>query len=222
MVQTAADSLFGRERDVAALAAFVRQAGEDGGAVLVTGEAGVGKTALVNAVAADARRRGVPVLRAAGAEFEAALSFAGLDQLLQPVLGRVAELEEADRRALRVALGLGGGRASGEFAGAGATLRLLATVAGGRPLLVVVDDVNGLDRASAAVLAWVARRVSGSGIALIATMRSGERTPFERGGLSIHELPPLSDAEATALLRARFPRLAPHARGRLLAEAGGN
>src|SRR3954464_13287021 len=133
MEQTSADSLFGRERDVTALAAFVRQAGEDGGAVLVTGEAGVGKTGLVDAVAADARRRGVPVLRAAGAEFEAALSFAGLDQLLQPVLGRLAELDLADQRALGMALGVGDGRASDEFAVANATLRLLAVVAGGAP-----------------------------------------------------------------------------------------
>jgi DNA-binding CsgD family transcriptional regulator len=222
IVETSAGSFFGRERDVAALTAFVEQAGRDGGAVLVTGDAGVGKTALLDVVAADARRRGVPVLRAAGAEFEAALSFAGLNQLLHPVLGRLSELDVADQRALQMALGLGEGRASDEFAVADATLRLLAGVACGGPLLVVVDDVNWLDRASSAVLAFVARRVSATGIALIAAMRSGERTPFERGGLSRYELQPLSDPEATALLRARFPRLTLHARSRLLAEADGN
>jgi predicted ATPase len=63
MAQTAAHSLFGRKRDVAALGAFVEDAGEHGGAILVTGDAGVGKTALVNAVAAHARQRGVRVLR---------------------------------------------------------------------------------------------------------------------------------------------------------------
>src|SRR4051794_33021081 len=198
-MQTPADSLFGRERDVAALAAFVLQAGEEGGAVVVTGDAGVGKTALLDVVAADARRRGAAVLRAAGAEFEAALSFAGLNQLLHPVLGRLPELDEADQRALRMALGLGEGRASDEFAVADATLRLFATLADGQPLLVVVDDVNWLDRATSAVLAYVARRVAGTRIALIATMRSGERTPFEHGGLQTHELHPLSEPEADAL-----------------------
>src|SRR3954468_14368500 len=103
IVWSTAHSLFGRERDVAALEAFVAQAAADGGAVLVTGEAGVGKTAMVDVVAAGgreggvgrtamvdvvaagARQRGVRV-RAAGTEFEAALSFAGLNQLLHPVL----------------------------------------------------------------------------------------------------------------------------------------
>src|SRR3954451_3130292 len=184
MEQTSADSLFGRERDVAALAAFARQAGEDGGAVLVTGEAGVGKSALVNPGGAAARRRGMPVLRAAGAEFEAALSFAGLEQLLHPVLGRLAELAPGGPRALGMALGVGDGRASDEFAVANATLRLLAVVAGGAPLLVVVDDVNWLDRASASVLAYVARRVGGEGGPVIGQAPRGRRQAVGGSGLA--------------------------------------
>jgi predicted ATPase len=82
------------------------EAADDGGALLVTGDAGVGKTALLNVVAGEVRRGGSRVLRAAGAEFEAALSFAGLGQLLQPVLGQLVELDEIDQRALRVSLGL--------------------------------------------------------------------------------------------------------------------
>src|SRR3954452_23200426 len=215
IVWSTAHSLFGRERDVAALEAFVAQAAGDGGAVLVTGEAGVGKTAVVDVVAAGARQRGVRVLRAAGTEFEAALSFAGLNQLLHPALDGLDGLEEADRRTLRVALGLGEGRTSDEFAVAQATVRLLAHLTETAPDLVVVDDANWLDRASSAVLAYVARRVAGTRVALIATMRSGERTPFERGGLSAYELRPLSDPEADGLLQARFPRLTVHARSRL-------
>jgi predicted ATPase len=92
--------IVGRERDLSVLRTFVAQAAEIGGALLLTGDAGVGKTALLNEVAADARRGGTRVLRAAGAEFEAALSFAGLNQLLGPVLGRLSELDEIDRRAL--------------------------------------------------------------------------------------------------------------------------
>jgi hypothetical protein len=221
-VQTSAHSLFGREPDLELLGAFVDQAAEDGAAVLLTGEAGVGKTALVNLIASDARRRGVRVLRAAGAEFEASLSFAGLSQLLHPVLDQLRVLDDADRQALRMALGLREGRASDEQAVSNATLRLLTTVADGQSLLVVIDDVNWLDRASSAVLAHVARRVGGTRTALIATMRTGERTPFGRGGLDRHELRPLAGPEATALLRARFPSLTQHTRGRLLEEAQGN
>lgn len=214
--------IVGRTRDVSFLRTFVAEASDDGGALLVTGEPGVGKTALLNVVAAEARRRDARVLRCAGTEFEAALSFAGLDQLLQPVLGQVSELDENDQRALRVSLGLIDGTASEEHAVAMATLRLMAAIAAVEPVLAVVDDVNWLDRASAAVLAYVARRVSGTRIALIASMRTGQRTPFERGGLATYELQPLSESEAEALLRERFPSLTPRARARLLAEAQGN
>jgi DNA-binding CsgD family transcriptional regulator len=162
------------------------------------------------------------VLRAGGAEFEAALSFGGLSQLLQPILDRVSALDEIDQRALGVSLGLIAGTASEEQAVAMATLRLLSVIAADEPVLAVIDDVNWLDRASSAVLASVARRVGGTRIALIASMRSGERTPFERGGLATYELQPLSESEADALLKEHFPSLTPRTRGRLLAEAQGN
>ena len=197
------------------------EAAEDGGALLVTGDAGVGKTALLNAVAGEARRGGARVLRAAATEFEAALSFAVLGQLLQPVLGQLAELDEIDQRALHVSLGLAHGTASEEHAVAIATLRLLSGLAAVERVLVIVDDVNCLDRASAAVLAYVARRVVGTRIALIASMRTGERTPFDRGGLDAYQVQPLPQSEAEALLHTRFPSLALHTRGRLLAEAQG-
>jgi DNA-binding CsgD family transcriptional regulator len=214
--------LVGRDRDVSFLRSFVAEAAEDGGALLVTGEPGVGKSALLSMVAGDLRRDGVRVLRAAGAEFEAALSFGGLSQLLGPVLGQLVELDELDQRALRVSLGLVDGAASEERAVAIATLRFLTVIAAAQPVLAVVDDVNWLDRASSSVLTYVARRVGGTRIALIASMRTGERTPFERGGLDTYELEPLSQSEADALLQERFPSLTPRTRGRLLAEAQGN
>ena len=214
--------LVGREHDLSVLRGFVAEATEDGGGLLLTGDAGVGKTALLNVVAAEARRAGTRVLRSTGAEFEAALSFGGLSQLLGPVLGHLGELTETDRRALEVSLGLVDGTASEEQAVAIATLRLLTAVALVEPLLVVVDDVNWLDRASASVLAYVGRRVVGTRIALMAAMRTGQRTPFDRGGLETFELQRLPDSEAEALLHAHFPRLASHARARLLAEAQGN
>ena len=198
------------------------EAAEDGGSLLLTGDAGVGKSALLNAVATEARRRGTRVLRVAGMEFEAALSFAGLSQLLGPVLGRLPELDEMHERALRVALGMSDERASEERAVAMATLNLLSGLAEAEPIVVVVDDVNWVDRASSGVLAYVARRVAGTRIVLLATMRTGERTPFDRGGLQTYELRPLSDQQAVSLLQAHFPQLPPHARSRLVAEAQGN
>ena len=214
--------LVGRDRDVSFLRSFVAEAAEDGGALLVTGEPGIGKSALLSVVAGDARRDGLRVLRAAGAEFEAALSFGGLSQFLGPVLGQLVELDELDQRALRVSLGLVDGAASEERAVAIATLRFLTVIAAAQPVLAVVDDVNWLDRASSSVLTYVARRVGGTRIALIASMRTGERTPFERSGLDTYELQPLSQSEADALLQERFRSLTPRTRGRLLAEAQGN
>jgi hypothetical protein len=111
--------LVGRDADVSLLRRFVAQAADDGGALLVTGEPGVGKSALLNVIAREASRDGTLVLRAAGAEFEAALSFAGLGQLLGPVLGHLSELDETDQRAMRVSLGLADGTASEEQAVAG-------------------------------------------------------------------------------------------------------
>src|SRR5690348_17106105 len=130
-------SLVGRDRDLAFVRAFLAEAAEQGGALLITGDAGVGKSVVLDRVAADCRRAGVQVLRATGAEFDAALSFSGLSQLLQPVLGRLDELEELHAQALRVALGLAGGRASEELAVAAATLRLLAVAADLGPLAIV-------------------------------------------------------------------------------------
>jgi DNA-binding CsgD family transcriptional regulator len=222
MTMDSSRSLVGRDRDLEFLRSFVEEASEQGGAMLVTGDAGVGKSALLDRVATECRRAGAQVLRATGAEFEAALSFSGLSHLLQPVLGRLDALGELHGQALRTALGLVDGRASEELAVAVATLQLLAVSVDTDRVVVVVDDVNWLDRASAAALAYVSRRAVGSRITMIVSMRSGERTPFARGGLRTYELQPLGDAEAEALLQARFPYLTPHARGRLLAEARGN
>lgn len=182
----------------------------------------MGKTALLNVVAADARRGGARVLRAAGAEFEAALSFGGLSQLLGPILGQLGELDEIDQQALRVSLGLIDGTASEEQAVAIATLRLLTALAVVQPVLVVVDDVNWLDRASAAVLAYVARRVRGTRIALIATMRTGERTAFERGGLDVLRAPAAVRRRGRSAAPRPLPEPHRHTRGRLLDEAQDN
>jgi ABC-type lipoprotein export system ATPase subunit len=135
--------LFGRERDAAFLRGFVETAATDGGALLLTGDAGVGKTALLNTVATQARRRGVRVLRASGAEYEASLSFAGVNQLLQPVLALVDELDGPDQVALRLALGVGEGHASEQLAVANAVLRLLAAAAEQEPLLARLSRSNG-------------------------------------------------------------------------------
>jgi DNA-binding CsgD family transcriptional regulator len=220
--QKVATLLFGRDKDLEFLHAFVGQSSSDGGALVLSGAPGVGKTVLLEAVAAHSADAGLRVLRAAGAEFEADLSFAGLNQVLHPLFGDIEDLSPPQRSALEVALGLGDGPAPDQLVVCNAGLSLLVKAAAKEPLLVIVDDLQWVDRASALVLGFVARRLHGTRVGFLAAFRSGDESFFERSGLRAHDLGPLDDAASTALLADRFPALAPRVRQRLLAEAQGN
>ena len=222
LISKAPGSLIGRDDDLEYITAFVGQAAVSGGALLLSGEAGVGKTALLEAAVAHAETAVCRVLRAAGAEFEGAVSFAGLNQLLRPLLGQARGLSVAFRRALAVALGVREGSPPDQLMLSNAALALLAEATGAGPVLVVVDDLPWLDRASAVVLGVVARRLAGSRVGFLAVSRSGEDGFFDRGGLPVHEVLPLSEAAAAELVGDRFPALAPRVRQRLLADAQGN
>lgn len=215
-------ALIGRDRDLGIIREFIDGAAAAGGALLLSGDAGVGKTVLLGAADAYAREHGIRVLLAAGAQFEATLSFAGLHQVLHPLLGDLPALSEGARRALGAALGLHDGPASAMLAVANAALSLLVHAGDAEPVLVIVDDLPWLDRASAVALAFAARRLASSRVGFLAASRSGEGSYFERGGLPEHELQPLDDEAARALLRERFPALSPRVRQRLLADSLGN
>jgi hypothetical protein len=218
-----ATPLFGRDKDLELLHAFADQSSSDGGALVLSGAPGVGKTVLLEAVAAHSADAGLRVLRAAGAEFEADLSFAGLNQVLCPLFDDIEDLSPPQRAALEVALGLGDdGPAPDQLVVCNAALSLLVKAASKEPLLVIVDDLQWVDRASALVLGFVARRLLGARVGFLAAFRSGDESFFERSGLRAHDLGPLDEAASTALLADRFPALAPRVRQRLLAEAQGN
>ena len=168
------------------------------------------------------RMAGLRVLRAAGAEFEADLSFAGLNQVLHPLFDEIEGLNPPQRAALEVALGLGDGPAPDQLMVCNAGLSLMVKAGSKEPLLVIVDDLQWVDRASALVLGFVARRLHGTRVGFLAASRSGDESFFERSGLRGHDLGPLDDAASTALLADRFPALAPRVRQRLLAESQGN
>ncbi|MFB9965558.1 helix-turn-helix transcriptional regulator [Sinosporangium siamense] len=217
-----AASLIGREQAVARIDAFAERAAVHGGALILLGEAGVGKSALLDVAAARGVAAGRRVLRASGSQFEAKVSFAGLHHVLHTLLADLPNLSPAHERALSVALGLREGAPPGRLLVANAALSLLSRAAVARPLLVIVDDIAWLDRASAVVLSFVARRLTGSGVGLLAASRSGEESFFDHVGLPCHDLRPLEERDASALLRAHFPALAPRAHRRLLADAQGN
>ncbi|WIY06459.1 AAA family ATPase [Amycolatopsis mongoliensis] len=214
-------ALHGREAELKELGELV-DGPEDRSGVVLRGEAGIGKSALVAETAAAASVAGLRVLRTTGAEAERNLAYAGLHQLLHPVRAGVAELPAPQRDALRTALGLAAGAEPGAYLVGLATLTLLAEEAAAKPLLLVAEDVHWLDRASADVLAFVARRIETEPIVLVATLRDGASSPLLDAGLAPMVLDRLGPDEAADLLDAVAPRLAPAVRTRLLTEAAGH
>ena len=212
-------ALLDRERERAAFDGLLGdvRAGR-GRALVVRGEAGVGKSALLDyAVGAAA---GMRVARAAGVESEMELAFAGLHLLCSPLLDRLEGLPGPQRDALGVAFGLREGGAPDRFLVGLAVLTLLSAAAEERPLLCVIDDTQWLDRASAQVLAFVARRLLAEPVGLIFAARE----PGEQfGGLADLEVRGLPEQDAHTLLQSvvRF-RLDKQVRDRILAETNGN
>ncbi|HEY2438095.1 MAG TPA: LuxR C-terminal-related transcriptional regulator [Solirubrobacteraceae bacterium] len=197
---------------------FVAVRGGQSGVLVVSGEPGVGKTALLeSAISSEA---GFRVARAAGVESEMELAFAALQQLCAPTLDRLGQLPAPQRDALGVAFGLRAGDAPDRFLVGLAVLSLLAVVAEEQPLLCVVDDAHWLDRASAQALVFVARRLLAESVALIfATRDPGE----ELKGFPKLVLEGLRNGDARALLGSavRVP-LDERVRERLVAETRGN
>jgi DNA-binding CsgD family transcriptional regulator len=215
-----ATQLVGRGHELGLITSFLDRAAVDGGALLLSGAPGLGKTVLLDAAAAAAAQS--RVLRGAGVEFEADVSFAGLSQILLPVAGEMERLGCPHRAALQVALGLGDGPAPDRLLVSNAALALLRQVATLRPVVVIVDDLQWLDRPSASVLGFVARRLAGSRAGFLAAARSGQGSFLGKSGLPWHEVPPLDAVAAADLVSTRFPVLPPRVRERVLAEAQGN
>ena len=214
--------LTGRDADVEFVRGFVADAAAGGEALLVSGDAGVGKTALLDVAALHAEAAGTRVVRAVGAEFEAELGFSGLNVVLHPLLDGLPMLPSLHRQALRIALGLDAGLPSDRMVVSNAVLALLRDAAATRPLLVMVDDLQWLDRASSLVLASAVRRLAGTSVGFLAALRTDAESFFDRAGLPSYELGPLDPAAATTLLKQRFPALTARVRERLIAEAHGN
>jgi len=194
--------------------------GGESRALVVRGEPGVGKTALLQYAIDSASE--LRVLRAVGVESEMELAFAGLQQLSAPLLGRLDRLPGPQRDALATAFGLTAGGTPDRFIVGLAALGLLSEVAGDRPLLCVIDDAQWLDRASAQALGLIARRLVAESVALVFAARVGS-AEHELEGLPELVVEGLPDGDAHRLLGSviRGP-LDDRVRDRIVAETRGN
>ncbi|MDK1360883.1 AAA family ATPase [Arthrobacter sp. zg-Y1219] len=194
------------------------------GAIVVRGEAGIGKTVLLEHVSGAAESSGFRVVSSVGVESETQFAFAGLHQLCAPLLDHVGALPEPQRTALGVAFGQQSGTVPDRFLVGLAILNLLAEVAEEGPLLCLVDDAQWLDEASAQVLTFVARRVAAERMALVFALRD----PVDRDmgmfdGIPVVCLVGLDETDARALLVAAVHApLDSGVRDRVIAEACGN
>ena len=190
----------------------------DSRVLVVRGEPGVGKTALLDYLVEHAS--GCRVAHAAGVQSEMELAYAGLHQLLTPMLDRLERLPAPQATALRTAFGVSPGPAPDRFLVGLATLGLLTDAAEEHPLICLVDDAHWLDQASAQVLGFVARRLAAESVALVFAARvPGE----ELAGLPELVVEGLPEADARALLDAVLTGpLDPRVHDRIVAEARGN
>ena len=217
--------LIGRETEMAGLGRLLDAARTGtSGAVVLRGEAGIGKTALLEHAAASAGD--FTVLRATGIEYEAELAYAALHQLLRPLEDRIDRLAEPQADALRGALGLAHERDGDAFLVGVGVLTLLADAAEERPLLAVLDDAAWFDRESAHALGFTARRLQAEGVVLLFGVRDEPARPFELPGIPVMRVERLGDADARRLLGdAADERIVARAAGNplaLLELAGGH
>ena len=214
-------TLRGRRRECEALDRLLLdvRAGQSR-ALVLRGEAGVGKTALVHYLVQ--RASGCRVARAVGVESEMELAFAALQQLCAPFLSRLERLPGPQRAALDTAFGLSTGEPPDRYLVGLAVLSLLADVAEERPLVCVVDDAQWLDRTSAQVLAFVARRLVAESVAMVFAVReSGDEQDLT--GLAEFAVHGLGDGDARALLKSVVTGpLDERVRDRIVAETHGN
>ncbi len=217
-----AHALVGRHAEIEDVAMFVDTASVTGGAMHLTGAAGAGKSRLLAHAVRMAQARSVRVLTTTGADSEVDVGHACLQMLLAPIMDRVGELPAAHASALEVALGLDEGPSPRPLVLGSAVLGLLNRVAEPAPVLLVVDDLDRVDGASAGVLRFLARRLGGTRVGLLAASRTFSPTTVFTDDVVVRHLTPLSDSDAGRLVAGHYPALPTSVRSKVVQEARGN
>lgn len=214
--------MVGREEPLSRLAELIGRAPAGGGAILLTGEVGVGKSALVEAGAAIARTAGFRVLNCSGVEGETQIGLAGLHELLRVIMDRAEILPEHHRAVLFSVFGLGPRIAMDRLQLSEAVLGLLTALAAEQPLMMVLDDAHWMDQPTLSMIAFLVQRVADAPIVMVVARRPQGAEALTGLGLDEITLERLGDADARALVARRHPDLPNHLRRQVLDEAGGN
>ncbi len=218
-----AGELVGRKRECVEIDRVLEGARRGvSGALVLRGEAGMGKSALLAYAAGAARAAKMMVLGVTGVEWESDMAFAGLHGLLWPIVDELESVPEPQRGPLAAALGLAPGEGRDRFLVSAGALSLLAAAAESGPILCLVDDAQWLDTPSAHSLTFVARRLVAEGVGVLFGAREGEPRRFDAPGLDDLVVGGLDRESAARLLDHSAPGAAPSVRERLLDEATGN
>ncbi|MEU2437460.1 LuxR family transcriptional regulator [Streptomyces rubradiris] len=219
-MESIAGAMVGREREQEVLSEFVTAA--EGRALVLRGDTGVGKSALLDHAAALAAGERHRVVRAAGVEAESQLPFAGLHQFLYPLLPHIDRLDDGHREVFDVVFGRGEDSPPSVMTLGIAVLDVLSLAASQQPVLLVLDDGQWLDTASIEVCGFVGRRLTGSSVKLLVGLRSDVSSGFDTAALPQLAVTTLSEKASEQLLDLRHPGLDPVVRRLVLDEAQGN
>ena len=214
--------MVGRDHERRLLTGLVESLNGGGGAVVIQGEPGMGKTSLLGFVADCAKRHHARVLTARGIESEAVLPFAAVTDLLWPLQEHFATLPAIQREALEVCLALSAGPPRGPLAACAGALGVLTTAADQSPLVILVDDFQWLDAESAQILMFVARRLSDEPLAMVLAVRAEPDVAMPDTGLPMLPLAGLSTEECAQLATAMNVTVSPQKLAALVGSTGGN